>query len=128
MTTGERVKQARKHLGLTTTEFGERIGVTNASISMMENGKTNVTDRTILAIEKEYGVRGKWLKTGAGKMFVEKRQDEQIAEFLGDILKDDNTFRLRLISVLARLSPDEWEALENRIAEIAEGKKETAPE
>ena len=128
MTTGERVKQARKHLGLTTTEFGERIGVTNASISMMENGKTNVTERTILAIEKEYGVRGKWLKAGAGKMFVEKRQDEQIAEFLGDILKDDNTFRLRLISVLARLSPDEWEVLEARITEIAEGKKETAPE
>ena len=44
MTTGERVKKVRKHFDLTTTSFGNQIGVTNASVSMMENGKTNVTE------------------------------------------------------------------------------------
>lgn len=128
MTIGERVKKVRKHFDLTTTSFGKQIGVTNASVSMMENGKTNVTERTILAISKEFGVRKEWLRNGSGKMLNEKRTDEQIAEFMGDILKDDNSFRMRLISVLARLSPEEWEALEKRILEIAGETKEAAPE
>lgn len=128
MTTGERVKKVRKHFDLTTTSFGNQIGVTNASVSMMENGKTNVTERTILAISKEFGVRREWLRTGKGKMLIEKRTDEQIAEFIGDVLKDDNSFRMRLISVLARLSPDEREALEKRILEIAGETNEAAPE
>ena len=61
-------------------------------------------------------------------MLIEKRTDEQIAEFMGDVLKGDNSFRMRLISVLARLSPDEREALEKRILEIAGETNEAAPE
>ena len=115
MTIGERIRKLRKNLDLTTTVFGERIGITNATVSMMENGKTKVTDRTIMMIVKEFGAREEWLRTGSGKMFVEQHPDEVIAAFLGDILKDDDSFRRRFISVLAKLDDAGWAALEKQI-------------
>lgn len=128
MTIGERLKKVRKANGMTMMEFCKYLKVSHPAISMMENGKTAVTDRTIMIVSKEFGVNEEWLRTGKGKMLIEKRTDEQIAEFMGDILKDDNSFRMRLISVLARLSPEEWEALEKQILEIAGETKEAAPE
>ena len=52
-------------------------------------------------------------------MFSEPDEDEEITKFLGDILSDQPDFRRRLVSVLARMTPDEWELLEEKIRELA---------
>ncbi|MDR0311827.1 MAG: helix-turn-helix domain-containing protein [Acidobacteriota bacterium] len=66
----ERLKAARKALGLNQTEFAARIGVTNPAISKLEKGDRNFTDQMILAICKEYGISETWLRTGDGEMFI----------------------------------------------------------
>nr|DAV13872.1 MAG TPA: hypothetical protein [Caudoviricetes sp.] len=38
---------------------------------------------------------------------------------MGDILKGEPDFRRRLIAVLARMTPVEWEMLERKMNEIA---------
>ena len=119
MTENERVKEVRKSLGLTQEKFGERVGLKKSAISQIESGVNGVTDQLRLAVFREFNVNEDWLRTGEGSMFSEPDEDEEITKFLGDILSDQPDFRRRLVSVLARMTPDEWELLEEKIRELA---------
>lgn len=119
MTENERVKELRKSLGLTQEKFGERVGVKKNTISQIESGVNGVTDQLRLSVCREFNVNEDWLRTGEGSMFSEPDEDEEITKFLGDILSDQPDFRRRLVSVLARMTPDEWELLEAKIRELA---------
>lgn len=63
----ERIKQIRRELGLTQTEFAERIGLKQNSIALIESGKRNISDQAVLSICREYGVNEEWLRTGTGE-------------------------------------------------------------
>lgn len=65
----ERIKEIRETLNLSQEAFGERIGVTRASISNMEKGSRNPSEQTIKSICREYNVNYAWLKEGLGDMF-----------------------------------------------------------
>lgn len=119
MTENERVKELRKSLGLTQEKFGERVGVKKNTISQIESGVNGVTDQLRLSVCREFNVNEDWLRTGEGSMFSEPDEDEEITKFLGDILTDKPDFRRRLISVLSRMTPDEWALLEAKIRELA---------
>ena len=120
MTENERVREIRKVKGLTMRQFGEKIGVVGSTISDIENGRRSLNRQNLLAICREFRVNEDWLRTGEGSMFVESNEDEEITKFLGDILSDQPDFRRRLVSVLARMTPDEWALLEAKIRELAE--------
>lgn len=119
MTENDRIKDARKSLGLTQDKFGERLGVGRSAISNIEAGSRGVTDQLRLSVCREFNVNEDWLRTGEGSMFSEPDEDEEITKFLGDILTDKPDFRRRLVSVLARMTPDEWALLEAKIRELA---------
>ena len=119
MTENDRIKEARKSLGLTQDKFGERLGVGRSAISNIEAGSRGVTDQLRLSVCREFNVNEDWMSTGEGSMFVELDEDEEITKFLGDILTDKPDFRRRLISVLSRMTPDEWALLEAKIRELA---------
>ena len=120
MTENERIKVARKALGHTQDKFGAKLGVGKTAVSKVENGENSVTDQLRLAVCREFRVSEDWLRTGEGDMFVEPAEDEEIARFMGDILTGEPDFRRRLISVLARMSPEEWKLLEAKIRELGE--------
>lgn len=66
---GERIKELRKALSLTQTAFGERIGLKQNSVALIEAGRAT-SDQTIFAICREFRVNEEWLRTGSGEMFV----------------------------------------------------------
>jgi transcriptional regulator with XRE-family HTH domain len=66
----ERVKEARKALGLTQQSFGARIGVTDGAISLIEKGERNLTEQMLLSICREFEINIVWMKTGEGEMFT----------------------------------------------------------
>lgn len=72
MTTNERLKQLRQVLGLKQNEFGKKIGLTTSSISNIENGIRNVTDKHILILQIAFNVNKEWLLTGDGEIFVQE--------------------------------------------------------
>lgn len=117
------VKTLRKELGLTQTEFGEKIGVKGNTITTYENGTRTPSDAVVLAICREFSVSEEWLRTGRGEMFVEKTESEELAAFFGDLLKDEPDFRHRLIAAMSRLTLDEWKVLEKLATEAVEGIK-----
>lgn len=66
---GDRIKTLRKALHLTQQKFGERIGLKQNSVALIEAGR-ETSDQTIFAICREFRVSEDWLRTGEGEMFV----------------------------------------------------------
>ena len=130
-TIGERVRAIRKSNKLTVVAFGERIGITNPSVSNIENGKTNPSDQTIRSICREFGVNELWLRYGeeGGEMYQQKSREEELGALLKSVLADrPEAFRSRLLTALLRFDPDgaEWQVLERIYERIAEeAKKES---
>lgn len=116
---GSRVKAVRKALNLTTTKFGERIGIKNPSVSMIETGKSNPSDRTILSICREFNVNENWLRTGEGEMFTTKSRQQEIEKFLSDVANGSD-FKRRLVLLLAQMTEDEWALMERMLRKISE--------
>ena len=77
MNINERIRDLRKSLKLSQEEFGNRLGVTKASISRLESGINNVTEQMIKSVCREYNVNYAWLKEGVGEMFISS--DDSVA-------------------------------------------------
>lgn len=116
----ERIKQARKALGLTQSEFGEKLGIKGNTVTTYETGTRRPPDAIIISMCKIYGINEIWLRTGIGDMFDPISRDEQIAMFMGDVLAGKPDFRRRLIGILSDMTPDEWKILEKYVLKLAE--------
>lgn len=113
MTIGERIRDVRKSNGMTLEKFGERIGMKAGALSQLENGKTNPSEQTIRAIIREFNVSELWLRKGEGEMFSEQPIEEEIAAFAKSILDfGSESFQVRFIHALSKLTPEGWAILE----------------
>lgn len=115
----ERIKQIRKDAGLTLEKFGKQIGITAASCSNIESGKTNPSNQTIVAICKEFGCNEVWLRTGEGDSFQEETRHEQIMRFAAQTVNGSDEFKKAFVSMLAKLDADDWEALAKIFGKLA---------
>lgn len=126
---GDRIQQLIQILGIKKVDFAQKLKLSQAYISELCSGKTKTpSDRTIADICREFDVNEHWLRTGEGEMFIRKSRGDEIAAFVGDILRGEPDFRQRFISVLARMTPDEWKVLEKKVLELVEEMKKPAPE
>ena len=66
-----RIKEVREAKGLSQADFAEMLNLKRNSISLIEVGKRNPSDRTIVDICNTFNVSEEWLRTGEGEMFVE---------------------------------------------------------
>lgn len=80
-----RIYLIRTNLKLSQKEFAEKIGLSPSTLCELENGKSTITERTILLICSTYNVNQEWLKTGNGDMFI--KEDIKFNEFFS-IYKD----------------------------------------
>lgn len=124
MTYNERVRALRKELGLTLQAFGDRLGVTRATVSRIENGVNNLSDQMVVSICREYGVSEEWLRDGEGEMFVPVTRNEKIARFAGELMREETPeFRRQIVEILADLDDDGWGALADFAEKLAGIKK-----
>ncbi len=72
----ERFKIIRLKLKLSQEDMGNKIGVTNATISRLEKGVNNFTERMITSICREFNVNEEWLRNGTGEMFAPTFNDK----------------------------------------------------
>ena len=64
-----RIRELRKALGYTQTEFGSKIGLSRAEVSNIELDRAPLRPATIPIICSVLGVNLVWLETGDGEMF-----------------------------------------------------------
>lgn len=67
----KRVKQIRQTLDIKQKDMAKILLIRQSSLSDIENGRVNVTERVMSALCKEFGVNINWLKTGEGDIFLE---------------------------------------------------------
>lgn len=116
----ERISSLLSALAIKQATFAERLNLSQSYVSRIIAGEKIPSDRVILDICAKFDVNETWLRTGQGEMFLPKTRDEEIAEFMGDVMSGaSDDFRRRFIAVLARLSPREWEILEAKCRELA---------
>jgi len=82
MPQNERIREFRKHLGLTQAEFGRKLGIVQGHLTGIESGRKSITKKTLKVICATYGVSEEWLKTGNGEMFA-KRLDKKANRVIG---------------------------------------------
>ena len=107
----ERIKAVRLALGISQEEFGKRLGVTRGAITNIELNKVEPKPLFVDLICREFNVNEDWLKNGAEPMFLQRSRNEELSAFFGDLLNGEPDFKHRLISVMSRLSVDQWQML-----------------
>jgi transcriptional regulator with XRE-family HTH domain len=97
----ERIKTIREDRKLSQSEFADMLDLKRNSISLIELGKRNPSDRTINDICREFSVNEHWLRTGEGEPYI-KGSDDELAELVGRLYKDKGSMRYKMSLELCR--------------------------
>lgn len=71
----KRLKELRKSLKLTQTEFADILHVKQNTVASYESGRIIPSDMVIANICREFKVSEEWIRTGKGEMFIGKKKD-----------------------------------------------------
>lgn len=127
----ERIKKLRQELGLSQDEFGRRLGVTRGAVTNIELNKVEPKPLFVDLICREFNVNEEWLRTGEGEMFKPKSRNEELFEFVTNAIGEPTGIQAKLLSIMARLTDEQWKVLNDIANEMAkeaaeEGQKEKA--
>lgn len=120
----DRIKKIRIDNKLSMEKFGEKIGITKASVSRIESGENNPSDQTIILICKEFGINKEWLLTGKGDMY--DVPEDEVATVVSDLLEENNPFYDIIISIMKsykKLDDKSQAALNALIQELLDNMK-----
>ena len=123
----ERIKAVRLALGISQEEFGKRLGVTRGAITNIELNKVEPKPLFVDLICREFNVNEDWLKNGAEPMFLQRSRNEELSAFFGELLNGEPDFKHRLISVMSRLSVDQWQMLADMANMLVEEMQKEKP-
>lgn len=107
-----RIKQLRKSLKLTQTDFGKRIGVQQNTIARYEDGSRVPSESIIMSICREYNVNREWLEDGIGEMFVPGDEEDELVDRILSGTDRESRIAAALIRGIVK-TPGGWEALAN---------------
>jgi transcriptional regulator with XRE-family HTH domain len=107
-----RISEIVRNSGLTKTEFGKRINISQSMASRICAGDANPSDRTISDICREFGCNEVWLRTGEGEPFHQRTREEEIMRFAVRAARGSEGFRKQLAFMLSQLDEEDWENLE----------------
>ena len=109
----DRIKELRKALNLSQTEFGERLHVGRGVINNIDHNICEPKSLFLDNVAATFNVDRDWLETGEGEMFVEKTREEEILDWATSLLSADNEFKRRFIYALSRLDEAGWLTIEH---------------
>ena len=118
-----RIKELREAAGLSTRAFAAKIGVSSSSISKLESGENNPSERTIRLICSEFNVRRDWLLTGEEPMRLPPDEDDEIVDA---VLAGENEFIKAVIRGIAK-TPGGWEKMRDVFNAIQEELNKNTP-
>ena len=87
----ERIRLLRKELGLNQSDFGNKIGVKQATVAGYESGARTPLDAVVSSICREFDVNEEWLRTGEGEMFEQMTEQQKLLKYTGMLLKDKDS-------------------------------------
>ena len=117
---GFRIREVRKSQNMTMKEFGEKLNLTNAMISMLESGKAELSTKNRQAILRTFNVNPVWLDTGKGDMFIKLDDNKELAIEMAKIFKlEENDPRRRIIKALLTIPSEDWDSIMDSAIKLA---------
>lgn len=113
----ERMKLLRRELGMNQADFAAPLGLKQSTIGNYESGSRGVSDATILAICREYGVSEQWLRTGDGEIFTSNQVPSTIVSNLAQEY-DLDLMDQNLIAEYLKLDKQSREVLKGYIRRV----------
>lgn len=98
-----RIRLIRKTLSLNQGEFARRIGLTQTTLSMIEAGKTGLTEKNIRLICVTFNIDEDWLRTGEGEMFgPSSPYEKELLRVFGKLTADTQEVILEMARLLLK--------------------------
>jgi transcriptional regulator with XRE-family HTH domain len=121
---GRRLKEYRKIKGIRTiTSFSEIIGISQGSLSDIENEKTFPSADTLQKIIQNTDINAHWLLTGEGSLLREiKGKEEEAIQTLHSLIQSHTDFRVlcsQFADILLYLKDKYWES--HAFADLIDG-------
>ena len=117
----DRIKELRKQLNLTQTEFGDRLHVSRGVINNIDQNIVEPKPLFLDNVAATFNVNRLWLETGEGEMLADMSREEKIGRLIADILDDSpESFRRRVFEILVDLDADGWKKLQDAAELLAE--------
>lgn len=94
MEINERIRDLRKTLNMSQTDFAKQLGTTRDVIGNIEYDRLKRPDQKeslYKLICKEFNVNENWLRTGNGEMFEQLSEQQQLLKYTGLLLKDKDS-------------------------------------
>ncbi len=104
MKTHEKIREVRKRLGISQTDFAASLGVTAANMNGIEKGRTNPSNTLIRSISILYHIPEDWLK------------DEENEDF--SIISSDNLYYAGVMDRFLRLEQPYREFVDRQLDEL----------
>lgn len=104
----ERIKELRKTLRLSQSQFAKRLGVTQVTVSTWESGRCPKFAAPMIC--QKFNVNPDWLENGRGEMFVKSRPErETFVESMFAMYQELSPERQKLWRVFARrILANDW--------------------
>lgn len=109
-----RIKEIRKAMDFTQSQFAKELNVSDNYIYMMESGSKPITDKFIYVLCNKMYVNENWLRTGEGEMFVPAKREDRIADITAMLFKterniEDEDFIMKIIEIIADMDSEQIE-------------------
>jgi transcriptional regulator with XRE-family HTH domain len=99
----ERLKILRNQFGLKQEDFARRIGLSQTTMSMIEVGKSRLTEKNLKLICVTFNVNEKWLRTGQGEIFAAPAPWEKVlVDIFRTLTPDTQDFLLEMARSLLK--------------------------
>ena len=127
MTTGQRIKAARKKAGMTQEDFGKKLGLSSSFIAQYETDNRKPKQETLMKIAKALGVRLSDLSDASTWDELDRQEgverlSESVAEssILDTVAKAYWEFAPELVALLSKLNDDGQQEAVKRVGELTE--------
>lgn len=115
----ERIKQLRSTLNKTQQQFANQLKISRNNVACYETGKNTPSDAVVSLICREFNVNETWLRTGEGEMFVKLDREQEIAQMVSTLFKEESdSFKYRFIKALCNMNDAGWDALETFLNDV----------
>jgi transcriptional regulator with XRE-family HTH domain len=83
-----RIREVRKLLKMSQKDFGNKLGLTQTTLSMIEIGKSVIVEKNVKLICTTFNINEHWLRTGEGEMFCASPHEREFQNIFSKLTPD----------------------------------------
>lgn len=116
------LKEIRKKLNMTQAEIAKVLNIKQSTVSMIENGNSELTERNKTVLCEKLNVNPYFLENGNGEMFLQELPEDEFTKILAEIDCSDDEFIKQFLRTYWELDEDGKKVIQNFAQSLAQKK------